>query len=333
MDNLITARVILEHKERYILISEFGELEAQVTGKLRFTANSPSDFPSVGDHVAISIAGDNLAIIHEVLPRKSFLARKMVGSNEMQVIAANIDIAFITTAVDRDFNLNRIERFLTIARSGNVEPVVLLTKTDLIDEEELNAIVESIEKSHPGVPVYALSNISGKGIEEFSSRLEKDKTYCFLGSSGVGKSTLINSISNNYLQKTLSISDSTGKGRHTTTSRQMIILEKGILIDTPGLREIGITAEKSGIENTFSQLMELAAQCRYSDCTHTGEKGCAVLKAVEMNELDARTLESYRKLEKERRHLETSHADKRKNEKKFGKMAKQILSEKKKSKY
>lgn len=295
------ARIIIENKERYVVLSKSGEREAQITGKLRFTATSKSDFPAVGDWVAITEIGDDQAIIHEIIKRKSVIARKSINSDDLQIIASNIDIAFITTAVDYDFNLNRIDRYLTITNTGHIQTMLLLTKTDLISETELNEKIEILKKRHPSIPIYCLSVLDNKRFEQFTSIFEKGKTYCFLGSSGVGKSTIINKLIGREQFKTNEISSTTNKGKHTTTHRELVMLQQNcVLIDTPEMREIGITPDKTGMENTFTAIIELAKNCRFYDCTHTNETGCAVKSALENGEIDFRTYENYQKLERER---------------------------------
>jgi len=328
------ARVVIENKERYVVFSKSGELEAQITGKLKFTATSRMDFPAVGDWVAITEIDNQQAIIHEIIERKSAISRKMVDSADFQIIAANIDVAFITTSIDHDFNLNRIDRYLTIINSGMIQPIILLTKIDLVTEDELKEKTAIIKNQYKGIPVISLSSFENKGIEQFTSILIGGKTYCFLGSSGVGKSTIINKLIGSALLKTNEISHSTNKGRHTTSHRELIvIMQKCILIDTPGMREVGITTDKSGIENTFPEIIEIAQNCKFQNCTHTYEIECAIKLAIQNNELDFRTFENYQKLEKERIRIETSYEQKRRNDKKFGKMCKEIMKEKKKSKY
>jgi ribosome biogenesis GTPase / thiamine phosphate phosphatase len=328
------ARVTVENKERYVVLSQNGEFEAQITGKLRFTANSRLDFPAVGDWVAISIIGEGQAIIHDILERESFIARKSVDSNEIQLIAANIDMAFITTSVDRDFNINRLDRYLAISAQGNVRPVVLLTKIDLVPEEEWQQKLQLIRKHHPHLQAYALSSLEDNSLKGLSEILKKGKTCCFLGSSGVGKSTLINKLLGYGYFETREISGQTNKGRHTTTHRELIVLgERGILIDTPGMREVGIAAGNDGIDNTFSAIIMLARKCRFHDCTHSTETGCAVQQALKNGELDNSTFENYQKLERERIYAESSLEEKRRKDRKFGKMVKQIVAEKKKNKF
>jgi len=294
LDSFDIGRVITEHKERYVVRTTQGEFEAEITGNMRFTAKSRIDFPAVGDWVALTTYDPYFAVIHQILPRVSVISRQAVGQfGEIQIIATNIDYAFIIQAVDRDFNINRLERYLTICHSSNVEPVIILSKTDLIDEVRLHEIVENIHARIKDTPVFAISNETKEGYESISRFIEKGKTYCMLGSSGVGKSTLTNNLSGKTLMRTDAISLNTNKGRHITSHRELIILENGgILIDNPGMREVGIADSGSGLEITFEQIISLSQNCRFKDCTHTREMGCAVLKAVENGEIDNASYEN-----------------------------------------
>jgi ribosome biogenesis GTPase len=329
-----TGRVSQEHKERYIVKTVGGEYEAEITGNMRFSADSRRDFPAVGDWVTLTVCDTNFAIIHKVLPRRTILERQAVAKfGETQIIAANIDFVFITNAVDRDFNINRIERYLTVCNSAKAEPIVLLTKTDLITESELDNIISDTQNRLKNILIIPLSNQTKSGYDKLTTSLQKGKTYCFLGSSGVGKSSLINNLTGKEIFKTSEISDNTGKGRHTTTHRELIILENGsILIDNPGMREIGIADTSSGLEATFDTITKLSTECKFSDCTHTTEKGCAVLDAVENNVIDKDTYKNYMKMERERQHFQSSVYEKRKKDKAFGKMAKEVMKIKKQSK-
>lgn len=271
-------RVIAEHKERYVVRTEKGEFEAEITGNLRFTSKSRIDFPAVGDWIALTTYEPDSAIIHQILPRFSLISRTAVGQyGEIQIIATNIDYALIIQAVDRDFNLNRLERYLTICNSSKVEPVIVLSKTDLIDEAQLNDIVKTIRDRIKDIPVFTISNLAENGYESISGFIKKGKTYCMLGSSGVGKSTLTNNLSGKTVMKTDAISLNTKKGRHVTSHRELIVLEDGgILIDNPGMREVGIADSSGGLETTFEQMIGLSENCRFKDCTHTGELGCGI---------------------------------------------------------
>ncbi len=275
-------RVVSEHKEKYIVKTEKGEFEAEITGSLRFSAKSREDFPAVGDWVALITYDSDLAIIHKILPRFSVIARQAVGQfGEIQIIAANIDYAFLVQSVDRDFNINRLERYMTICYSSKVVPIIVLTKTDLINDQQLSGIMGAINLRIKNVPVIAISNETQNGYEALKKIIEKGRTYCMLGSSGVGKSTLLNNLSGRTIMKTDIISQSTNKGRHITSHRELIILENGgILIDNPGMREVGISDTTGGLENTFGRIVSLSQNCKFKDCTHTCEKGCSVLEAV-----------------------------------------------------
>lgn len=317
-------RVVAEHKERYVVMTTAGEFEAEITGNMRFAARSREDLPAVGDWVALTIYEGDLAIIHKILPRFSVLKRQSVGYfGEVQVIAANIDFAFLVQAADRDFNLNRLERYLTLCYSAKVEPIIVLTKTDLVDEVRMAEIMERIKNRIPNVLQIAVSNETHAGYEKIKKTLEKGKTYCMLGSSGVGKSTLINNLSGKTILETGPISLHTGKGRHVTTHRELVLLENGaIMIDNPGMREVGIADSAGGLETAFDQMLSFSEHCKFKDCTHTQETGCAVLEALEKGNIDRDAYENYLKLAREKAHFETSAAEKRKKEKIFGRIIK-----------
>ncbi len=310
-------RVISEHKERYIVKTERGEFEAEITGNLRFSAKSRVDFPAVGDWVALTIFDSDFSIIHKILPRFSTILRQAVGQfGEIQIIATNIDYAFLVQAVDRDYNINRLERYLTICYTSKVSPIIVLTKTDLISEQVKAEIIESINQRIQNILVFAISNETQDGYEELEKIIEKGKTFCMLGSSGVGKSTLLNNLSGRRIMRTHSISQTTGKGRHVTSHRELIILENGgILVDNPGMREVGIVDMAYGLETTFDIIFSLAQNCRYKDCSHTNETGCAVLEAIEKGELDKSAYENFLKMEREKNHFESSVLERRKKDK------------------
>ena len=317
-------RVISEHKERYIVKTEKGEFEAEITGNLRFSSISREDFPAVGDWVALTIHDSDFSIIHNILPRYSVISRQDVGKfGEIQIIATNIDYALLVQAADRDFNINRLERYLTICYSAKVSPIIVLTKTDLIDEYRTFEIIENIKARINNVPILAISNESKDGYDKISAIIEKGKTYCMLGSSGVGKSTLLNNLSGKSLMRTDSISHSTNKGRHITSHRELIILENGgILVDNPGMREVGIVDSSSGLEITFDLISKYSQNCKFKDCTHTNEIGCSVIEAVEKGEIERASYENYMKMEKEKAYFDTSVVERRKKDKIFGKMVK-----------
>ncbi len=329
-------RVIAEHKERYIVKTENGEYEAEITGNLRFLAKSRIDFPAVGDWVALTTYDAEFSVIHKILPRQSMITRRAVGRfGEVQIIATNIDYAFLIQAVYKDFNVNRLERYLTICYSSNVKPIIVLTKTDyLISEVEKTNIIKSIKQRINNIPIFAISNTTQAGYEELKMVIEKGKTYCMLGSSGVGKSTLLNNLLGKTLMRTDSISQSTKKGRHITSHRQLIVLEGGgILIDNPGMREVGIADTSSGLETTFDKIIYLSLNCKFRDCTHTNEIGCAVIEAVEKGEIDKKSYENYLKMEREKEYFESTVEERRKKDKEFGKMIKNYKKDMKKNKF
>lgn len=319
-----TGRVISEHKERYIVKTTKGEYDAEITGNMRFTARSREDFPAVGDWVALNVYDTDFAIIHKLYPRFSVITRQAAGHfGDVQIIASNVDVAFLVQAIDRDFNLNRLERYLTICHTSKVSPVIVLTKTDLASENRISETEENIRRRIKNIPVIAVSNETQNGFDVLKQVIEKGKTYCLLGSSGVGKSTLLNNLSGKEMMKTDAISESTHKGRHVTSHRELILLENGgIIIDNPGMREVGITDIAEGLETTFGKISELSQNCKFKNCTHTTETGCAVLEALENGELEQGVYENFLKLEREKTHFETTVAEKRKKEKLFGKILK-----------
>lgn len=323
-------RVISEHKERYTVRTEKGEFDAEITGTLRYTAHTREDFPAVGDWVAISEYDDNKVLIHAIFPRKTTIERQAVGKQgEKQIIATNIDVAFIVQAVDRDFNINRIERYLTICHTSNVKPIVILNKIDLIDDTTLTDLISKVQERVKQVPIIAISNESKKGVDKIKENIEKGKTYCLLGSSGVGKSSLLNNLSGKQLMKTNTISTSTNKGRHITSHRELIALENGgVIIDNPGIREVGISDSVEGLEKTFEKIVELSKSCKFNDCTHTIEIDCAVKEAIKSKKLDVFFYENYLKMKREKEYFESTVAEKRKKDKDFGKMVRQFKKKK-----
>lgn len=335
LEEFTIGRVIAEHKERYIVRTDTAVYEAEITGNMRFTADSREDFPAVGDWVCLIVCDDSFAVIHKILPRFSMISRQAVGLyGEIQIIACNVDYAFLVQSVDRDFNINRLERYLTICHSSKVRPIIVLTKTDLITDEALKIIIERINNRIIEIPIIAVSNETKIGYERLYAEIEKGKTYCMLGSSGVGKSTITNILSGRELMKTDSISGSTNKGRHVTTHRELHILESGaILIDNPGMRELAIVDDGSGLETTYDKIFSLAERCRFADCTHTNESGCAVIDAVNSGELDSDSYNNYLKMEKEKAYFDSTTADRRKKDKDFGKMLKNYKKDLKKKKF
>ena len=293
----ILARIITQHGELYRLISEKGEAVAQVSGRLAYDAASVTDFPVVGDYVLADYMDEENAVIASILPRDALFVRRAAGTKGAeQAVAANIDYVFICMSLNKDFNLRRAERYLTIAWDSGAMPVMVLTKADLCTDIEAKRI--ELESSAPGVDIIVTSSEALTGIEALEKYLVEGKTVAFLGSSGVGKSTLINRLIGEAVIKTAEIRDDDDKGRHTTTIRQLIYLKNGgAVIDTPGMREIGVESGDTG--QAFSEIEALAEQCRFSDCQHNTEPGCAVKAAVESGEISEERLESYKKLKLE----------------------------------
>jgi ribosome biogenesis GTPase len=320
------ARVSAVDRNSYIIRNELGELPAELAGKFYFLVESSAELPCVGDWVTAQYHNDDSsAIIHGVLPRRTFLRRKRAGQEvDHQMIGANIDSAFIVQSCHFDFNLPRLNRYLVMAADGHVEPIVILTKTDLISPEELEQKFAAIRQAGITTRVIALSNITGAGFDEFHQLLVPGRTYCLLGSSGVGKTTLINHLLGRDALQTKAVSG-TGEGTHTTTRRQLIVLDRGVMfIDTPGMRELGLVGASTGVNKGFEDIIELALACRYADCSHTQETDCAVLTAIASGELSQERYSSYLKLRKESEHYEMSYLDKRKKDKAFGRFMKTV---------
>lgn len=327
------ARVISEYKGAYKIKDINGEYLARVTGKKIFNATKREDYPAVGDWVAVTMPDKEMAIIHEILSRQTILYKKYSNKQDIQIIATNIDTAFIVESVDRDYNLNRFERYLVLANEGKIKPMIILNKIDLILEIELNQKIDQIKKRFNNIDIISTSTISEQGLDELMYYIEKGKTYCFLGSSGIGKSSLINKLIGKNKIKTNEISSSTHKGKHTTTTREMYFLENGgIVIDNPGTREVGVAGANTGIDNIFDKIVALAKDCKYADCTHTQESGCAVLEAVRTKKIDEEKYLNYIKLKKEAEHYEMTDIEKRRKDRKFGKFIKNSLDQLKKIK-
>jgi ribosome biogenesis GTPase len=324
------ARVTSVHRDSYTVRNEDREVPAEVTGKLRFSAESAMDLPCVGDWVAAQYLNDDtLAIIHDLLPRRTFLRRKVAGKRiDYQMIAANIDVAFVVQSCDRDFNLRRLERYLVMVNEGGIEPVLLLSKSDVSTPEGVTHRIAAVRQAGIECTVLAFSSKTGSGIAEVQQAFEPGRTYCLLGSSGVGKTTLLNHLMGRDAFETGAVREKDGKGRHVTARRQLVLLESGaMVIDTPGMRELGNIGTDDGIAGSFPEIEELSAQCRFADCTHTKEAGCAVLAAVERGELSEDRHRSYLKLRKEAQYYEMSYLEKRRKDRAFGKFIKTALKQ------
>ena len=326
------ARVITVNKDSYTIDNGKGEVSAEVTGKLLFSADSPLDYPATGDWVfARYFDNDSFAIISEIVPRKSILKRKTSGKKiEFQLIATNIDTGLIVQSLDNNYNLRRLERYLVMIIQSNIQPVVLLSKSDLLPVGEIDKKVDEIHALYPDIRVLPFSNEDNTNLKHVKELLVPKKTYCLLGSSGVGKTTLINNLLDGMRLKTHNVREKDGKGRHITTRRQLIKLKNGaMIIDTPGMRELGNFAVDTGIYGTFDEITELSNQCRYNDCSHTQEQGCSILAALKDGIISQERYQSFIKLNKESAFYEMSYLEKKRKDKKFGKFVKSVLKEKK----
>jgi ribosome biogenesis GTPase len=331
----VLARVTRVDKDRYLVRNEHNEVQAEPTGKLLFSADSSQDLPCVGDWVFVQYHNDGLlAIIHDLFPRRTFLRRKSAGNTlEYQMIASNIDVAFIMQSCDLNFNLRRMERYLVMVNEGGAEPVILLSKSDLVSVKELEKQMSEIRDARIDARIIAFSSLSDKGLEMVRQALQKGKTYCLLGSSGVGKTTLLNHLLGREGFETNPVREKDSRGRHTTSRRQMTVLDNGaLLIDTPGMRELGLMGVGAGINDSFSDIHELSKQCRFSDCTHSVEVGCAILDAVQSGSLGEARYQSYMKLVRESQFHEMTYVERRKKDRQFGRMVKTAMEQLKKRK-
>ncbi|MBU3188484.1 ribosome small subunit-dependent GTPase A [Clostridium bowmanii] len=294
------ARVFGEHKNIYRVYTELGEMMAEVSGKLRHAATDQQEFPSVGDFVVVSLRFSEMkATIHKVFPRKSRFSRKVAGTNtKEQIVASNIDTIFLVNSLNKDFNARRIERYLIMAWESNANPVILLSKADLC--EDLAENLRQTVRVAAGVPIHVISTVNNRGMDDLNQYLKPGTTIALLGSSGVGKSTLLNYLAGEVVQETKEVRAYDDRGRHTSTSREMFILDNGaIMIDTPGMRELQLWGGGEGISEAFEDIEELKTQCRFSDCSHKKEPGCAIKQAIEDGLMDEKRFKSYVALQKE----------------------------------
>jgi ribosome biogenesis GTPase / thiamine phosphate phosphatase len=303
-ENAAPARVVAQGRGIWRVAGDFSECPAEAAGKLRVAAEGGADWPAVGDWVAAELRDKgSSALIQEVIPRRSQFVRKMAGKKiAEQVIAANVDTALLVSALDGDFNPRRVERYLAQCWESGAKPVIVLNKADMC--KEIGERVDEMEKAAMGVPICLVSAKTGEGFGELANHLARGQTLVLLGSSGVGKSTIVNRLLGSAIQEVREVRESDSRGRHTTTARQIFVLPGGaLLMDTPGLRELQLWDVDEGISQTFSEIESLAAQCRFNDCGHKGEPGCAVQLAIQAAVLDPARLGNWRKLQREQAFL------------------------------
>lgn len=338
--NHLMARVIAEYRQIYKVVSEDGVYLARISGKYIYGAKNSEYYPAVGDWVEITKTGGENAIISDILPRRAILKKKNAsmrerfgGKQEAQIIATNIDTVFIIESTDRDFNLNRFERYLVQIVEGGIKPAIILNKTDLISESELISRIDQIKKRFKNIDVISTSIITDTGLTELTDYIKRGFTYCFVGSSGVGKSSLINKLLQENKIKTKEVGENTNRGKHTTTNREMYLLRNGgLIIDNPGSREVGLTDSISGVEDLFNEITDLSNRCRYNNCAHIYEPGCAVLQAIKDNKLDKEKYDNYLRLKKETEYYQMNEIEKRDKNRKFGKFIKNAKDQIKKTK-
>ena len=326
----IVGRITLQEKGMYRIRTVMGEQNALVSGKFQFDAQSSSDYPAVGDYVMVSCADPATAIIHQVLPRKSLFVRKAAGTSKTeQAVAANIDTVFLCMSLNNDFNLRRLERYLAVAWESGADPVVVLTKADLC--ADLPQKQREVETIAMGVDILTTSSMELEGYRQIMPYITEGRTVAFVGSSGVGKSTLINRLLGEERLATDGLRKD-DKGHHTTTHRELLFLPNGaMVIDTPGMRELGMWDTVSGVEQTFTDIEALAARCRFRNCSHTSEPGCALRAALRSGELDSGRWQSYQKLKNENSYAADSESYLAAKEKRFKEIAKINKNNKKRS--
>jgi ribosome biogenesis GTPase / thiamine phosphate phosphatase len=320
------ARVAAVDRDQWLLVDQTGHVRARLAGSYRHRHPLAHEQPCVGDWVCLERQpGDDFAVVHSIIERRTSLRRKSAGGSlDQQMIAANVDQVVIVQSCHVDFNLARLERYLVMVMDGGAAPWILLTKTDLVAPEVLAAQLAEIDAIALMAPVSTLSNLTREGLDDFERLLVPGTTYCFVGSSGVGKSSLINHLTGNASLETGSVS-ATGEGRHTTVRRELIRLSDGALvIDNPGMREFGILGAEEGLGSSYAEVTALASACRYRDCTHTNEPGCAVIEAVNAGTIAREHIENYLKLRAESDFYQLSQAERRKKDRDFGRFIKSV---------
>jgi ribosome biogenesis GTPase len=318
------ARVVAVDRDVLSLMDQIGTFRAKLAGSYLYRHHLSQELPCVGDWVCVEKhPADGLGLVHRLLERRTALRRKSAGDSiDYQMIAANVDYVIIVQSCHYDFNLKRLERYLVMVRDGGADPYVLLSKTDLVESEVLASQLAEIRAAGVAAPVLTLSNVTREGIDDLKRTLRSAKTYCFVGSSGVGKSTIINHLIGRELLQTKGVSG-TGEGKHTTVRRELIILECGALvIDNPGMREFGILGADCGMSGSFSDIIGFASSCRYRNCRHTREPGCAVLEAVNSGDIRQEHYDNYIKLREESEFHQMSYIEKRKKDRNFGRYIK-----------
>lgn len=327
--NLFVGRVISQERNIYRVVTEGGAFLAEVSGRFRFEAVSTSDFPAVGDFVLLDRLTDENGngIIHHILKRSSLFVRRAAGERgDDQAVAANIDIALLCMSLNNDFNLRRLERYLSLAWDSGATPVVVLTKADLC--ENVSRKLSAVQAVAIGVDIIVTSSVFEEGYKDILSYCKPGRTMAFIGSSGVGKSTLINLLIGQEKLATREIREDDGKGRHATTHRELFLLkEGGMVIDTPGMREFGLSDSSEGLNKSFADVEKYLDKCRFRNCTHTSEPGCAVYAAIEQGELSRVRWSAYRKLKSEESFMQDKRKYLKEKNQKFKSISKMVKSE------